>query len=227
MLITKYPVEYELKPKHIEAGARWLTLTLKNISDETLAGLDVKLNSLDTYAIQVSGTGSNYIPSLESDEKEELPFQILATGNGSLYISMDGLQNGVPFHWESPGLPIIVGHEVAELVSLFALTEPYPALGEQIRCEATVRSLAESEGLRLEFLVETADGEFEGLEDMETEKLAADETERYIATLMPQEPGLHTVHAYLYDGAKRIGHEMDRVDVQDVSVSASSEASAD
>ncbi len=227
MLITKYPVEYELKPKHVEAGARWLTLTLKNVSDEALAGLDVKLNSLDTYAIQVSGTGSNYIPSLEPDEKEELPFQILATGNGSLYVSMDGLQNGVPFHWESPGLPIVVGHEVAELVSLFALTEPYPALGEQIRCEATVRSLTESEGLRLEFLIETTDGEFEGLEDMETEKAAAGETERYTVTLMPQEPGLHTVHAYLYDGAKRIGHEEDRVDVQDVSISAGEKVSAD
>ncbi len=215
--MIKYPVEYELKPKHIEAGARWLTLTLKNISDETLAGLDVKLNSLDTYAVQVSGTGSNYIPSLEPDEKEELPFQVLATGNGSLYVSMDGLQNGVPFHWESPGLPLIVGREAAKLVSLFALTEPYPALGEQIRCEATVRSLTESEGLRLEFLVETADGKFEGLEDMETEKLATGETERYVTTLMPQETGLHTIHVYLYDGAKRIGHEIDRVEVQDVS----------
>jgi hypothetical protein len=223
MAITKYPVEYELKPKHIEAGARWLTLVLKNVSEETLAGLDVKLNSLDTYAIQVSGTGSNYIPTLEPDEKEALPFQVLATGNGSVYISMDGLQNGVPFHWESPGLPIIVGQEVAELVSLFALTEPYPLLGEQIRCEATVRSLAESEGLRLEFLVETVDGKFEGLEDMKTEALGVGETERYVTTLMPQETGLHTVHVYLYDGVKRIGHEMDRVEVRDVSIREGSE----
>ena len=42
---TQYPIEYRLEPTTISIGARWLTLTIKNVGDENLIGLDVKLNS--------------------------------------------------------------------------------------------------------------------------------------------------------------------------------------
>jgi hypothetical protein len=57
-MAIKYPLEYELTPKSIDAGRHWVTLSLQNIGTQDLTGLDVNLNSLDAYGISVLGTGS-------------------------------------------------------------------------------------------------------------------------------------------------------------------------
>ncbi len=125
-MATRFPLEYEIKPKSVPAGMRWLTLRLKNIGTEPLTGLDVRLNSLDAYSISVYGT-SSYIAVLSLGEEQLIPFQVAANGTTSVYATVDGWQDGDTFHWETPGMLVIVGEEAAELVSLFAMTEPYPA----------------------------------------------------------------------------------------------------
>ena len=67
-MAIKYPIQYELNPKGASAGMRWLTLSIKNIGNENLIGLDVKLNSLDAYDIYVYGTGS-YVAVLKPGEE--------------------------------------------------------------------------------------------------------------------------------------------------------------
>lgn len=119
-MAIKYPLEYELTPKSIATGRHWVTLSLQNIGAQDLTGLDASLNSLDAYSISVLGTGS-YISILSPNERRELPFQVSANRTGSLYVTVDGWQDGERFHWESPGIPVTVGAEVAELVSLFAI----------------------------------------------------------------------------------------------------------
>ncbi|MGC9357562.1 MAG: hypothetical protein ACP5GX_06845 [Anaerolineae bacterium] len=213
-MITKYPIEYELSPTTLEPGRRWLTVRLRNVGETELVSLDVQLNSLDAYALSVYGTGS-YVPVLGPGEEQILPFQVSANASGSVYLSLDGWENDRPFHWESPGISVTVGEEVAELVTLFALTEPYPALGEQIRCEAAIQSLKASDDLVLEFWVETPSAEFQGVKTLEIPSLAAGEQARFSTKIMPKEPGLHVVHVYLYEGVKRLGHKTDRVYVQE------------
>lgn len=213
-MTIRYPIEYDLNPKSIEPGRRWLTLRIKNIGVEPLTSLDVRLNSLDVYAMSVLGTGS-FIGVLEPDEERVLPFQVSAVSTGSVYVTVDGWQDDAPFHWESPGVLVTVGKEVAELVSLFALTEPYPVLGERIRCEATIRGLAASSDLRLEFWAYSPDGEFEELTTLETDPLAAGEIARYSTEITPSEEGLYTIYAYLYDGIRRLGREIEYVTVRE------------
>jgi hypothetical protein len=213
-MAIRYPIQYELSPKQISSGMRWLTLTVKNIGADDLTSLDVRLNSLDTWSLYVYGTGA-YIPVLKPNEERELHFQVSANVTASLYASMDGWEDGEPFHWESPAILMTVGQEVAELVNLFAMTEPYPLLGKQLRCEATVRSLTESQGLRLEFWADTPSGDFEELATVETKQLEAGEEVRYTAEITPEEEGLYTVYAYLYDGVRRIGREKEYVYVQE------------
>ncbi len=225
-MAVRYPIEYDLTPENVEGGRRWMTLTLKNIGDGDLVGLDVRMNSLDTFSISVYGTGS-YIAVLKPGEQQQLPFQILANSTASVYVTADGWDEGVPFHWESPGIPVTVGNDVAELVSLFALTEPYPLLGQQIRCEATVRGIEESEGLTLEFWVETASGEFQGLTTLDTQEIAEGQIERFETKMMPEAVGLHTIHAYLYDGVRRIGHALDHVYVTDTQITQPPEMEED
>jgi len=213
-MAIRYPIEYDLSPKSVDVGMRWLTLTLKNIGAQTLMALDVRLNSLDVYSINVYGTGS-YISILKPGEEEVLAFQASANYTASVYVSLDGWKDGERFHWESPAIPVIVGEEVAELATVFAMTEPYPIRGEMIRCEATIRGLTESEGLDLEFWAETPGGEFQELATIETKELAAGEQARYAAEITPEEEGLYTLYVYLYDGVRRIGREVEYVYVRE------------
>lgn len=207
---TKEPFQYALEPREMEPGMRWLALSLRNIGSQNLTALDVKLNSLDAYSIGVGGTGS-YVALLEPQEEKTRAFQISANITTQVYASVDGYRDGRPFHWESPALRIQVGRDVAELLSMFAITEPYPPAGERIRCEATLYGLQPNEGLNLEFWIDTPDGGIEELARMATQQMAAGEQATYSVEFTPEEEGTYTVHAYLYDGVRRIGHETDVV----------------
>lgn len=211
--MIKFPLEYELTPSVLEAGRHWVTLHLKNIGTENLTGLDVKLNSLDAYNISVLGTGS-YLSILGSTEEEMLPFQVSASRTGNLYVTVEGWKDGEKFHWESPAVILTVGDEVAELTSLFAMTEPYSIIGEKISCESTVRGLTPSEGLQLEFWADTPSGEFEELAIVETKSLSRGEEATCSAEIIPEEEGLYTIYAYLYEGVRRIGREVEYVYVE-------------
>ena len=213
-MAVKHPIEYELTPMSTSVGLRWLTLTVKNIGIENLIGLDVKLNSLDAYGIYVYGTG-NFIQVLKPGEEQVIPFQALVNATDWVYVSLDGWKGAGILHWESPRIRIKIGEDVATLVSLFALVEPYPRLGERIRVEATLQGVTESEYLRLEFWAETPGGEFVQLGIVEPKNLVVGEEVRYAVEMTPQHEGKYTIYAYLYDGAKRIGHELEHIRVTD------------
>lgn len=209
----RYPLEFELSPKEIDTGTHWVTLRLKNIGTDTLEDLDVRLNSLDTLYVSVYGTGK-YVSDLKPNEEEVVPFQISGTATTRVYASVSGTRNGEFFHIESPSIKLKVGKEVAELQTLFVMTEPYPKLEEKLRCEATIMGLKRSEGLDLEFWAETPSGKFEELAKVETKELSAGEETSYSAEITPKEEGLYTIHAYLYDDTRRIGHKTDIVSVE-------------
>lgn len=211
-MAIKYPIEYELVPTTIDTGRHWVTLNLKNIGNQDLTGLDVNLNSLDAYSMSALGTGS-YVSSLKSDEERAIPYQLSANRTVGLYVTADGWRDGKRFHWESPSILVTVGSDVAQLVSLFAMTEPYPILGEKVRCEATVRGLSESERLTLEFWADTPSGAFEELAAVETKALSPNEEATYAAEITPDEEGLYTIYAYLYDGVDRIGRRIEHIQV--------------
>lgn len=209
----KKPIAYELQPQSVSPGMRWLTLRLKNVGDENLIGLDVKLNALDAYDVYVYGTGS-YVAVLKPGQEEVVAFQTLANTTGQVYASLDGWVGAALFHWESPPLQVKVGDGQAQIVSLFALTQPYPQPGEQIRFEAVLRGAADPQKLRLEFWAETPSSELIELGTIETETLSAHQQARYAAEIAPRQEGMYTIYAYLYDGAKRIGHELEHVYVK-------------
>jgi hypothetical protein len=197
-----------VSPRSVEAGVRWLTLKLKNIGAEDLTNLEVRLNSLDTQSLDVFGTGS-YFSTLKTGEEKEVFFQVSARTTGSAYVTLDGRKKDKPWHWESPAMSVSVGEDVAELVSLLALTEPYPILGEEITCEVVVRGLAPSRNLVLEFWAETPGGELRSLVKEGMGFLAVREEVRRTFEIAPEEEGIYILHAYLYDGARRIGHQTD------------------
>lgn len=211
---VRFPIEYRLQPRQVDAGWRWLSVTLENVGREMLSSLEIRLNSYDDYALRVLGTGS-YIDTLEPEERRVEAFQVAANRTGSVYLTVEGLRATTPFHWESPLLRVTVGTEVAELLNLFAVSEPYPPVGERIRIEATVRGLTPGHRLDLEFWADPPDGEFQALGTVQTKELEAGEQATYAAEFLPQEEGLYTIYAYLYDGIRRIGRETERIHVRE------------
>ncbi len=193
----------------------WLTLKLKNVGNEPLSGLGVQLHSMDDYSIAVAGEG-NYVASLPPDEEAYIPFRVSADVSARVYASVQGWLGDERFEWESPGVMIVVGDPAAELVSVFALTQPYPSPGEELRCEAQVRGLRTGGDLRLEFWAQQPRGAFEELATLDNLQVEAGGESSYTTTITPEQEGEYVVHAYLYDAERRIGHATDRVYVGEV-----------
>lgn len=214
-MATRHPIEYEMSPDEIDRGLHWLTLSLKNVGDEPLTGLSVQLHSLDDYSIAVAGEG-NYVESLGPGEEEEIPYRVSADLTGRVYAAVEGWSDDDGFEWESPGVLIQVGDAAAELVSVFALTEPYPSPGEMLRCEAIVQGMEPAGDLHLEFWAQQPQGTFAELATLDNLQLSAGDENAYATEITPQQEGDYFIHAYLYDGAQRIGHAMDRVYVVEV-----------
>ena len=118
-------------------------------------------------------------------------------------------------HWESPDITLYVANQVAEMVSLLPVADTEITAGETMRCEATLRGIAQSQGLKLEFWAKTSTGAFEELAIAETKALDADEQARYIAEVEARRAGRYTTYAYLYDGTQRIGRRVETILVED------------
>ena len=215
----KYPIEYELNPTSIDKGSRWLTLKLKNISNDTLRGLDIQLHSLDTYYLMVYGTwlgsgSGQYLKELKPNEEVELFFRINALGSADVYATLIAREDKNNFWWESGWTHIYVSEEKAELERLLVLSHPYTQIGKTLSAEATVKGLRKGTGLKLEFWVESPSGKAEKQATTEIKELPAGEEARYSAEFTPKEIGGYIVYAYLYDGWIRIGHKTNYIYVQ-------------
>ncbi len=208
MIRTKYPIEYELNPTKIDQETHWLTLKLNNVGRETLKELDVQLHSLDTLNLYfpVYGTG-HYLAEFKPGEEKELHFRVNAYGSASVYASIKARKDGDYFWWESGWTNIIYVEEKAELERILVLSHPYTTIGKTLSAEATIKGLSKSTGLRLEFWVETPSGKIEEQAKMDLKELSAGEEARYTAEFTPKETGDYIIHAYLFDGWKRIDHK--------------------
>jgi hypothetical protein len=214
----KYPLEYEFNPTDMDKGKQWLTLTLKNIGNETLKRLDVELHSLDTFYlfpfIFPSGIG-HYIGELKPDEEREVTFQVNANGSADVYATIRARKDVGYLWWESGWTHISVSEEKAEIGRLVVLSHPYTTIGKTLSAEATIKGLKKVTGLKLEFWVETPSGNFEEQASMDIKELSVGEEARYSAEFTPKETGCYTIYAYLFDGYRRISHKKDSIYVQE------------
>jgi hypothetical protein len=216
VLRLKYPFDYELNPTEMDKGKQWLTLTLKNVGNKTLKGLDVELHSLDTFYLSPLvfpfGIG-HYIGELQPEQEKEVAFQVNAQGSAEVYATINARRDGKYFSWESGWTHISVSEEKAELSRLMVLSHPYTSIGKTLVVEATIKGLRKGGGLKLEFWVESPLGEFEEQATIDIKGLSVGEEARYSAEFTPKQTGYYTIYAYLYDGWRngwrRIGHKTD------------------
>lgn len=212
MIRQKHPIEYELSPDTLEKGTQWLTLRLKNVGNENLHNLDIKMHSTDS--LQISFRDPNeYIYRLRSDEENYLSFQVDVHGTASLYFSIRYFKEGGSFHWDSPWIRQQVLGEVAELEGIL-VSNPYGIIGRELEAEATIKGLGNSDELDLTFWMDTPSGKYEELAEIKTKKLSRGEEISYTAKITPKEEGYYTVYASLYDNRRRIGRHFDTLWVE-------------
>ena len=130
----------------MDNGIHWVSLRLKNIGNKELENLDVKLHTLDSYSINILGTGQ-HVSKLSPGEETVVSFQIEAAVTGEGYASVSASTSEGPLSMDSPWVTIKVVGNVAELVSVFAVTMPYTLMGQPVKVEAIVKGLSYSENV--------------------------------------------------------------------------------
>jgi hypothetical protein len=212
-MATKHPIEYALQPRTVpDIGVYALTLRLRNIGEQALSEADVKLESLDTGCVRILGREAP-LSRMEPGQEQRLDFQASIQATGEVYATLEGDLDGERLRWETPNLRIQVGGQPAELVSFLALNEPRARVGDPITCEATIRGLATSTSLVLEFWAEMPSGEFRSLAKEGIGRLAEGEQAHFTTEIAPREQGLYVLHAYLYHGAQGIGHRVEYLSI--------------
>jgi len=151
------PIRYELSPRKLDVGEQWLTLTLENVSDDEMTSVSVNLNTTNFVDLEVLGTGE-FVPAMRPEEEVILTFKVRAQRTTDVYVILDGLKDGDPFYWESPYITIDIGAPIAEITSLFVLSEPYPYLTKDLKAECTVFGNEAATGLTVHFWVDTPSG---------------------------------------------------------------------
>lgn len=210
----RYPLAFDLIPKEIDTGQKWLTLRIKNIGKSKIMNLDVQLNSLDSYYLNPINE-SEFIYELDPNEETKIPFQVHAHATSNVYVSVESItEKGEPLFVESPSMNIRVGFTPAEIQSMFVLSEPYPVPEETIKCESSILGLKDTGELELEFWAETPKDRFEELAVMKTKSIDPGEIAKYSAEITPENEGLYKIHAYLHDGHSRIDHKTDIIYVK-------------
>jgi len=203
-------IRYEINPREIEEGRKWVTVTLENNFLDRIMAVSIELYSTDSMAINVIGSGE-FVPLLEHNEETIIPFQLVASKTTELYITVEGTKDGTPFYWVSPFMTIQVGAPVAEIASLFVLTEPYPILTKELEAEATIIANTRVVDLRARFWVDTPRGEYLQVSEDRIFSMEKDEVETVSATYLTDEEGLHRFYVYLYDGTELLDKETDTV----------------
>lgn len=208
----KRDIAYEITPQSVDVGQRWITVRIQNKSDKTMTNLDVRLNSQDTFGLEVIEP-YRFVPVLNSGEEQYFYFRISASLTTGVYLSIVGEKNSLPFYWEMPTQYIRISEEPAELLSLFAVSEPRVILGTTITCEAAVKSFTPTKDLIVDVWTEGPDGLIEDLDSIKTGDLEAGQTKVFSTQFKPDKTGVYTVHAELYDGVRRLGKQIDYVTI--------------
>lgn len=204
------PFEYSISPERIEVGTHWMSIHLKNVSRQPLMNLDVRLISNDPYRIRPLDR-SGYVNMLNPGEERVVPFQVEANQGGWVYLHVEYWLDEKLFYWESPNVWTKVRRDPARILTLFSIKGPQVNCGELVPAEATIIVDKPSENLRLDFWVETAGGRFESFESINLEPIGAGEVRKIQTQFTPDEEGLYSIYAYLFDGDHRLDRKIEQL----------------
>lgn len=210
--MERLPVKVKITPREIEVGTSQIEVKIKNHGDRALENLEVGLSSLDQRQIEVEDP-LRWVNRIEPGERATIPFNVSAYGSANIYVRIFGYRGTERLSWESPGLRMKVGEEAAEIAQLLILGTSNQLAGESIKVETTLRTLKPDSRLDLDYWLKPPKEDFKHLQ-MSTIHLKEPE-EKHSITFTPEKKGLYKVYAYLYERARQIDRQQDKVYIKE------------
>ncbi len=110
----KYPFEYEIisgdRESHLQ-NSQWYAIRLRNLSDDTLAELEVGLHLVDSQGQE--NVEWQFFGSLVPNESKTLSLLTQASDVAHAYLSVSGQEDNRIFHWNN---------EVGEVIDKKSIT---------------------------------------------------------------------------------------------------------
>lgn len=210
-MLKRKDIEYDIQPRELVAGQRWVTISLRNGGRKTLTSLDVRLNSLDTFGLEVP-QGSVFLPLLAPGEEKNVAFKVIMMATAPVYITLTGLEGEEGIYWESASIKIQLDTDIAEISSVIAERKDNSLIGDMIKTEINIKSRTTfTEPLTLDVWTEGPEGEIEEIKSFTVEEMAANEADRFKITFSPLRAGIYTIYAELYNRLERISRKADFV----------------
>ncbi len=206
------PFEYSITPERVEPGTHWVSVHLKNIGNKPLMNMDVRLISNDPLRIRSVDRGG-YVNMLNPGEERAVPVQIEANQGSWVYLHVEYWLDDEMLYWESPNVWIKVRRDPARIMTLFSVKGPELNLEEKVPVEATVVANLPIDSLRLDFWIEAASGKFESFQTADIDSMEADEVKTITTEFTPDEEGLYSIYAYLFDGDHRLDRKIEQLRV--------------
>jgi len=207
--MKRLPVIVKLEPREISRGRSQVSLKIKNVGEEEIETLEVGLSSLNQSLLEVQDS-LKWLSNIQPDETAIVPFDISAFSSARVYIKIFGYVDNDRFSWESPGIRLKVGDEVAEIDNLLIKGDANQKVGQRVEAEATIRGLKPDSKISLDYWVNMPNEVFTHLGEVSIEVNEIDIVKSRIE-FTPESEGLYTVYAYLYDGLRQIDRDIDKV----------------
>jgi len=206
------PFEYSITPEKVEPGTHWVSIHLKNIGKKPLMNIDVRMISNDPLRIRALDRGG-YINMLNPGEERVVPVQIEANRGTWVYLHVEYWLEEALIHWESPNVWIKVRRDPARIMTLFSMEGPDYNIADEAKMEATIVANLPTDMIRMDFWVETADGEFESFETIDIDPMETGEYKKITTKFVPDKEGLYSIYAYLFDGNRRVDRKINQIRV--------------
>jgi hypothetical protein len=210
------PFEYQITPETVEPGTRWLSVHLENTERQPLMNLDVRLISSDSLRIRSLDRGG-YINMLNPGEEDVVPMQVEVNQGTWVYLHVEYWVEGELFYWESPNVWISAERDPARMMTLFSMGGPEVLVGTETPVEATLVANMPTDPLRVDFWVETAGGAFEAFDSADIAAMKEGEIRTVTTQFEPDDEGLYSVYAYLFEGDRRLDRKIEQIRVVDAS----------
>lgn len=212
-MMRRLPISIYVTPREITKGTSTIKLKITNSGDERLETLEVGLHSLDQSLIEVENP-EKWVNAVNPNETITIPFTVSAHRSAMVHARIFGYVGEERFEWQSPPIRMKVGEEDAELKSLLILGESSRIIGDTLKAEATVKTLKHDVQVTIDFWINTPSEKYSKIGEIVTSVLQPGDT-KHLIEFTPTEPGLYTIHAYLYEGSRQIDRQSDKVFIKE------------
>ena len=148
---------------------------------------------------------------LNPGEEKVVPMQAEVNQGSWVYLHVEYWIDGELYYWESPNVWIAAERDPARIMTLFSMDGPQVIVGEDASVEATLVANLPTNPLRLDFWVETAGGKFEAFKSVDVAAMDNGEIRTITTQFQPDEEGLYSVYAYLFEGDRRLDRKIEQI----------------